>query len=104
MTINSEAKWQQYKTDFLRANKCTVDEFERAYIEFQSAKPDVKAYRLFARRWQITIIHEPALPEDLRVRLCVDISAIKVMAKTHAESEQAVASIISSIGMRGKLQ
>lgn len=97
MTDYREANWRKYKSDFLLANHCTVDEFEAAYIAFMESKPNTKAYRQFARKYSITILPEPNLPEDVRVGLSVHISAIKVMAKTFAESIAAVEEILSVI-------
>lgn len=90
-------KLRQYQADFLRANKCTVDEFEREYIAFMETKPDTRAYRLFARKYQIRIIHHPTLPESIQVMLCVNIAAIKILAKDHIESERAIREITSGL-------
>lgn len=96
MSDFSEAKWRKYKADFLKANRCTADEFEQAYIAFMESKPNTKAYRHFARKYSITIHPEPRLPEDLQVILSINISAMKVMAKTFEESTQAIEEIIAS--------
>lgn len=95
MASNREAKWQKYKRDFLRANRCTEEEFERDYIAFQESKPDTEAYRRFARKYKITIHPEPRLPVDLQVLLSVNISAMKVMAKTYQESLSALTDIMT---------
>jgi hypothetical protein len=100
--MNAEAKWQQYRADFLSANACTADAFALDYIAFQLRQPDTRAYRLFARKYKIVIHHEPGLPEDLRVKLCVDIAAIKVMSATYADSVKAVGEILFSIDARGR--
>lgn len=94
MKLSREYRWRKYKADFLRANRCTADEFEQAYIAFMEGKPDTKAFRQFARKWQIAIHPEPRLPEHVQVLFSVNISAIKVMAKTFAESEAALADIL----------
>lgn len=88
---------RQYQADFLRANKCTVDEFERDYIAFMAKKPDTKAYRLFARKYQIRIIHDPVLPEHLRVVICISTAVIKVLARDHIEANQAIKEMIDGI-------
>ncbi len=98
MRYGSDAAWRKYKSDFLSANHCTVDEFEAAYIEFMASygnKPNAKAYRQFARKYGITIFPEPNLPEDLRTTLSVSIAAMKVMADTSEEAEAAVEDILS---------
>lgn len=95
MNKSREFNWRKYKSDFLRANHCTDDEFEAAYIAFIESKPDIKAYRQFARKYGITIIHDINVPERTRVVFSVNISAIKVMAKTFAESESAVYEILA---------
>jgi hypothetical protein len=92
---NRAFKWRQYKADFLKANRCTDDEFEQAYIIFMESDPDEKAYRQFARKWQIRIIPEPNLPSMLQCVLSVNVSAMKVMAKTHLEAENAIAELLS---------
>ena len=92
-----EAKWLKYKTDFLKANRCTVDEFERAYIAFQQRKPDEKAYRQFARKYHITIHPNPHIPKEIQAVLSVNIAAIKVMAESHYEAESAIAEILSGV-------
>ena len=93
---NREAKWRKYKADFLRVNRCTADEFEQAYIAFMESKPNDKAYRQFARRWNFTIHPEPRLPEHLQVVFSVNISAMKVMAETFEESESAFQELVES--------
>ena len=95
MKHNREANWRKYKSDFLSANHCTDDEFEAAYIAFMENKPNTKAYRQFAREYGITIFPEPNIPKDVRAALSVNISAMKVMAKTSAEAEAAVEEILS---------
>lgn len=95
-----EAMWKGYKYHFLSANHCTADEFEAAYIAFMEGygkKPNTKAYRQFARKYGITIVPEPSLPEDVRVGLSVNISAMKVMAKTFAEAESAIEELLAFI-------
>jgi len=89
-----ESDWKRYKADFLRFNRCTADEFEASYIAFMQSKPNTKAYRHFARKYSIAIIPEPRLPYDLQVRLSVDISALKVIAKTFEECENAMRDIL----------
>jgi len=89
-----EARWKQYKQDFLRANRCTPEQFESAYIAFVESSPDAAAYRKFARKWHITIIPETSLPELTRLIFSVNVSAIKVMAKTYQESVDAIEKII----------
>lgn len=94
--INSrDAKWRKYKSDFLSVNRCTDDEFEEVYIAFMATNPNTKAYRQFARKYGITILPDPYIPENVRVVLSVNIAAIKVMAMTSAEAETAVAEIVS---------
>lgn len=96
---NKEANWRKYKSDFLRANHCTADEFEAAYIAFMESngkRPNNKAYRQFARKYGISILPEPRIPEDVRAALSVNISAIKVMAKTSAEAEAAIEDILKA--------
>lgn len=92
-----ESKWRKYKSDFLRANRCTVDEFERDYIAFQEAKPNQKVYRQFARKYNITIHPDPNIPADLQVVLCVNTAAVKVMAQSEREAYHAIADIIESM-------
>lgn len=91
-----ETNWNKYKADFLQANHCTVDEFEAAYIAFMDSKPNTKDYRQFARKYGITIVPEPSLPVDVRVGLSVNISAIKIMAKTYAESLAAIEEMLTA--------
>ena len=97
MITSAEARWRKYKSDFLAANHCTADEFEAVYVAFMQSKPNAKAYRQFARKYGITIHPEPSLPEDLRVVLSVNISVMKVFAKTFAESEAAIQEVLSDI-------
>lgn len=95
-----ESEWRKYKTDFLSANNCTDDQFEVEYVAFMEShglKPNTKAYRHFARKYGITIQPEPNLPEDMRVVLSVSISAMKVMSKTFAESEDAIQELLLAI-------
>jgi hypothetical protein len=94
-TAVREANWRKYKSDFLRANRCTEQEFHDAFVAFMESNPDTKAYRQFARKYHITIHPEPRLPEDLQVLLSVNISAMKVMAKTHLEAESAIREAMS---------
>ena len=100
MQFISEAKWRKYKADFLSVNHCTDDEFEQAYIAFMEShkrKPSVKDYRQCARKYGITILPDPNLPEDARIIFSVSISAIKVMAKTFSESEAAIKELLSDM-------
>lgn len=97
MSNNRKEKWQQYKSDFLKANHCTAGEFEQAYIAFMETKPDTNAYREFARQYHIIIHPEPRLPEDMQVLLSVNISAIKVMARSYRESLAVMAELLQSI-------
>ena len=90
----SETAWRQYKSDFLRANHCTAQEFESAYVAFAENKPDLAAYQRFARKWKIRIIPEPRLPYQTQVVLSVNIAAIKVMAETETEARLAVEGIV----------
>ena len=95
-----EASWRKYKSDFLSINHCTADEFEADYIAFMEnygKKPNTKAYRLFARKYGIMIVPEPSLPENVRLGLSVNISAMKVMAKTFAEAESAIEELLAFI-------
>ena len=96
MKLSPEYHWRKYKTDFLRANRCTEQEFRDAYLAFMESKPDAAAYRKFARKYRITIIPNPYIPADGQVLLSVNISAIKVMARTYAESIEAVRGITES--------
>ncbi len=93
MNHSPEYHWRKYKTDFLRANRCTDQEFTAAYLAFMDSKPDVAAYRKFARKYRITIISDPYIPADGQVILSVNIAAIKVMAQTYEESIEAVRGI-----------
>ncbi len=97
MIDNRETKWQRYKNDFLRVNKCTVDEFERDYIGFMETKPNTKAYRHFARKYSIIVHPDPRIPDDVQLVLCVNIAAIKVMAETHTQAENLVTEILSGL-------
>lgn len=92
---SSQFRWQKYKSDFLKANHCTAEEFEAAYIVFMESNPNMRAYRQFARKYRIAILPEPNLPEEVRVKLSVSISAIKVMAKTFEQSLSTVREILS---------
>lgn len=96
MNDNREANWCKYKSDFLRANRCTDREFEADYIAFMQGKPNAKAYRMFARKYGITVHRDPYIHQDAQVVLSVNISAIKVMAKTFQESEAAIEEILTS--------
>lgn len=98
MISNRDANWRRYRSDFLKVNHCTVDQFEAAYIEFMKShgnRPNAKAYRHFARKYGIVIFPEPNLPEDLCATLSVSIAAIKIMANTSEEAEAAVENILS---------
>lgn len=95
MNLSPEYRWRQYKADFLRYNRCTVQEFEAAYIAFMESKPDTKAYLRFARKYGITIIPDPNIPADGQALLCVNIAALKVMAETYEESRVAIENILS---------
>jgi hypothetical protein len=97
MNLSPEYRWRKYKTDFLRANRCTEAEFERIYIAFQESKPNAAAYRKFARKYHITIHRDPNIPADMQVVLSVNISVIKVLAQTYAESIAAVEDISKGI-------
>lgn len=96
MNLSPEYRWRKYKTDFLRANRCTEQEFVAAYIAFMEGKPNMAAYRKFARKYGITIHPDPYIDADTQVVLSVSISAIKVMAQTYAESIAAVNEITGS--------
>jgi hypothetical protein len=98
--MNSAAKWQKYKSDFLCVNRCTAAEFEQDYVAFMGTKPDDKAYRQFARKYHITIHADPYIPKRLQVILSVNVSAIKVMATSHTESENAIMEIMSGAEKR----
>lgn len=98
MNQSPEYRWRKYKEDFLRANRCTEQEFEDAYGAFMESKPNVAAYRKFARKYRITIHPDPNIPADGQVILSVNIAAIKVMARTYAESIAAVSAIIPDNG------
>jgi len=89
------ARWQQYKTDFLRANHCTEQEFHDNYVAFMEGNPTPQNYREFADKYQIRIHPDPNIPSDMQAVLSVNIAAIKVMARSYAESLAAVKSIIS---------
>lgn len=97
MNHSPEYRWRKYKTDFLRANRCTEQEFTAAYIAFMEGEPDVATYRKFARKYRITIHADPYIPADTQVILSVNISAIKVMAQTYEESIAAVREITGSM-------
>lgn len=93
MNLSPEYRWRKYKTDFLRANRCTEQEFINAYVTFMESKPDVAAFRKFARKYRITIHPDPNIPVDAQVIFSVNIAAIKVMAQTYEESIEAVRKI-----------
>ncbi len=93
--ISPAYKWRHYKADFLKHNRCTVDEFEAAYIAFQQRKPTIADYQKFAKKWGITIHSDPGIPVDLQAVLSVNIAAIKVMAETYEESLAAIENILS---------
>lgn len=95
MDSNRESNWRKYKSDFLRANRCTASQFEAAYIRFAEGNPDTQDYQRFARKYGITIISDPDIPETTRAVLAVTISAMKVMAKTFGEAETAVRRILA---------
>lgn len=90
-------KLRQYQEDFLRANKCTADEFEQDYLAFMATKPDTRAYRLFARKYQIQIHHEPSLPEHLRLVLCISMAVIKVLSRDHIEAQREIEDMMRGI-------
>lgn len=94
----SEAKWRQYKADFCRANRCTDQQFHDAYVQFMEGKPDLAAYQRFARKWRIRIISDRNIPYQTQVVLCVNISAMKVMAKTEVEARAAIEEILGGGG------
>lgn len=96
MNLSPEYRWRRYKADFLRHNRCTVDQFEADYVAFQERKPTIADYRKFARKYGITIHSDPYIPSDLQAVLCVNIAVIKVMAETYEESRTAVENILSS--------
>lgn len=97
MKLSSAYAWRKYKADFLRHNRCTVDEFETDYIAFQERKPTINDYRQFASKYGISIIAAPNIPADIQVVLSVNISAMKVMAETYDESLAAVYDILASM-------
>lgn len=97
MRYSPAYEWRKYKTDFLRVNRCTANEFEQAYIVFQAGNPSIDDYHKFAKKYGITIMPHDQLPAYLQVVLCVNISAIKVMAKTYEESLAALNDILDSI-------
>jgi hypothetical protein len=94
-TAVREVNWRKYKSDFLRANRCTEQEFHDAFVEFMETEPDTKAFRQFARKYHITIHPEPRLPEHLQVVLSVNIAAVKVMAQSEREAYHAIADIVA---------
>ena len=95
MKLSPEFNWRKYKADFLRANRCTVQQFEAAYITFMEGKPDTAAYRKFARKYGITIFPDPNIPADGQALLCVNIAALKVLAETYEESRTAIENILN---------
>lgn len=94
---NRKTNWLKYKSEFLKANHCTVKQFEAAYIKFIKSNPNTADYRQFALKWGITIIHDPNIPERGQALFSVNISAMKIMAKTFEESEDAIRSIVGSV-------
>ena len=94
MRAFAESNWRKYKTDFLRANRCTDQQFHDAYVAFMKKKPDIAAYRKFASKYHITIHASPNVPAHVQVELSVNIAAIKVMAQSYAEAEVAIHEII----------
>jgi hypothetical protein len=97
MKQSDEYMWRKYKAAFLLINRCTAQEFHDAYIAFMEDKPDVAAYRKFARRYHITVHPDARLPVDLQVILSVNIAAIKVMADTYAELLEAIEDILQCL-------
>lgn len=97
MKLSPEYRWQIYKSEFLRANRCTDQEFHDAYVAFMEGLPSIADYRKFARRYHITIHPEPRLPVNMEVILSVNIAALKVMAQTYAESTAAIEDILGSV-------
>lgn len=88
-----ESRWRQYKTDFLRRNRCTEQEFNDAYVSFMENAPKESDYREFARAWQITIHYDTSISLAMQVFFSVNIAAIKVLARTYDESVGAMEAI-----------
>jgi hypothetical protein len=88
----------KYQRDFLRYNKLTQDQFERIYIAFMKTNPDEQAYRKFAAKHSIQIIEDAAIPVDMQVVLSVNISVMKVLAKTEAQAIGAINDIVNNVG------
>lgn len=93
-------RWKRYKSDFLRANRCTVQEFGENYVAFigsQIENPDTKAYLKFADKYGISIIPDANIPYELQVVLSVNIAAVKVMADTYEESIAVINDILGEM-------
>jgi len=92
-----QSNWKRFKDSFLQQNRCTVDQFEQAWLKFMAQhenQPDTRAYRLFARKWSIPILHDPMIPEESRVVICVTVAVIKVLADTEQAARAAVDEIM----------
>ena len=94
MKQSGAIRWQRYKTEFLHANHCTEQEFHDAYVAFMQDGPDIIGYRKFAKKYHITIHPDPNISPNMQTVLSVNIAAIKVMARTYAESISAIKDII----------
>lgn len=86
----------KYRQVFLKKNKCTADEFERAYVQFMDSNPTPANYRTFAERWGITI-HPGMNDKDTEAILSVNIAAIKVMAESEDEAYTVIRRIMAAV-------